>query len=594
MPTKKWTGYETLGVVSLLSVILLFALRKPLLSGVCLLAACVLAVIYTVKAFRGTLKPRQLLPGLLLTAGVSLFDLLCGYSLRGFGKGLPALLLAAVLALWLWKRDMLRWKDAVKRCMGGLTAAAMLAATVFFMMNVNVRVAPRVRSLQEGHDAYLEMLRRDAQANKKNVLLIMMDDMGYGDLSLLAETSIALPNLEALGNNGIVMEQFYSSNPACSPSRFGCLTGRYAFRGHVDCVLYPTVSSGDIGSDLMSLFMNSVLFPRGVQGILGDEITVAEALQAAGYATGAFGKWHLGDYGEYLPNAQGFDYFYGSHYSNDMRPYAYYRNGEIDRPAGFDQKEINRILTGEVIDFIDRNKDVPFFVYYASPWPHDPVSAGDAFLGTSKAGLYGDCLEEFDAGLGEILAKLETEGLLEDTLILFTSDNGPWFDGSTGGLRGRKNNNFNGGHQVPFVAAHPSLPRGSRINVPAMNIDLFPTILAFCGIDALPGDRAIDGVNLLPLLTGEIEAMDRELFFVSGTGNITAIQQNEYKYFESIPSENIAYPTTMLNKRLYRLDMDRNESYNVYDLYPEQAAQMTERLAGYILEVQENPRGGAM
>jgi len=589
MPTKKWTKYETLSAVSLLLVVLLFALRKPLLSAVYLLAACVFSVIYIVKAFQGGLKPRQLLPGLLLTAGINLFDLLCGYDLHGFGKGLPALVLAVLLSLFLWRQDKLRWKDVAKRCISGLTAAAMLAATVFFMMNVNVRVAPKVRSLRDGHDKYLEALRRDVQANGPNVLLIMMDDMGYGDLSALAETSIELPNLEALAENGVVMEQFYSSNPACSPSRFGCLTGRYPFRGHVDCVFYPTVSSGDIGFDLTSLFMNSMLFPHGVQGILGDEVTVAEALQAAGYATGAFGKWHLGDYGEYLPNAQGFDYFYGSHYSNDMEPYAYYKNDTVDRPS-FDQKEITRILTDEVVGFIDRNKDRPFFAYYASPRPHDPVSAGDDFLGTSKAGLYGDCLEEFDAGLGEILAKLEAEGILDDTLILFTSDNGPWFDGSAGGLRGRKNNNFNGGQQVPFIAAHPSLLRGARLNVPAMNIDLFPTILAFCGIDALPGDRVIDGENILPLLAGDVESMDRELFFVSGTGKITGILQNEYKYFESMRSENSAYITSMIKKHLYRLDMDRHEAYNVYDLYPEQAERMESRLAAFIRDAKASPR----
>jgi len=588
MRAKKRTRYETLSVASLLLIILLFAARKPILSAIYLLAACVISIVFVVKAFRERLEPRQLLPMALLTGGVNLFDLLCGYDLNGFGQGLPALLLAVTLGLFLWKQDKSNWKKAMKRCIGGFTAMAMLAATVFFMMNVNVRVAPRVRSLREGHDAYLDTLRRERRADGPNVLLIMMDDMGYGDLSLLAETSIVLPHLEALAQRGVLMEQFYSSNPACSPSRFGCMTGRYQFRGHVSTVFFPTVSSGDIVSDIMSLFFNS-LFPHGVQGILGDEITVAEALHAAGYATGAFGKWHLGDYGEYLPGAQGFDYFYGSHYSNDMKPYSYYRNDAIDRPA-VDQREINRILTDEVLAFIEENKEQPFFAYYASPWPHDPVSAGDGFRGTSKAGLYGDCLEEFDAGLGEILAKLEAEGLLDNTLILFTSDNGPWFDGSAGGLRGRKNNNFSGGQQVPFIAAHPSLLQGVRLNVPAMNIDLFPTILAFCGIDALPEDRPIDGVNILPLLTGEIDSMDRELFFISGTGKITGVLQNEYKYFESMRSENAAYITTTLRKRLYRLDIDRNESYNVYDLYPEQARRMEIRLAEFIRAAKDSPR----
>jgi len=143
---------------------------------------------------------------------------------------------------------------------------------------------------------------------------------------------------------------------------------------------------------------------------------------------------------------------------------------------------------------------------------------------------------------------------------------------------------------VPFIAAHPSLPQGARLNTPAMNIDLFPTILAFCGIDALPGDRAMDGVNILPLLAGEIDSMDRELFFVSGTGKITGILQNEYKYFESMRSENAAYITTMLKKRLYRLDMDRHEAYNVHDLYPEQARRMEDRLAEFVRAAKESSR----
>jgi arylsulfatase A-like enzyme len=272
-----------------------------------------------------------------------------------------------------------------------------------------------------------------------------------------------------------------------------------------------------------------------------------------------------------------------------MKPYSFYRNRGIDRET-VDQKEINRILTDEVLGFIDENKDEPFFAYYASPWPHYPVSVGKAFEGKSEAGLYGDCLEEFDAGLGEIFAKLEAEGILDDTLILFTSDNGPWYDGSTGGLRGRKNNNFNGGQQVPFIAAHPSLLQGGRVQNPAMNIDLFPTILTFCGVDILPDNRQIDGVDILPLLTGAESKMDRELFFVSGTGKITGVLQNEFKYFESIGSENAAYPTFAIKKHLYRLDTDRQEAYDVYDFYPEQAKRLEERLAAFIADAKASPR----
>lgn len=320
--------------------------------------------------------------------------------------------------------------------------------------------------------------------------------------------------------------------------------------------------------------------------MLGDEITIAEVLQATGYKTGAFGKWHLGDYGEYLPNNQGFDYFYGAHYSTDMVPYSFYRNDKIDKEK-FDQKEINSILTNEVVNFIDKNKNDPFFVYYASPWPHDPVSVGDDFKGKSKAGTYGDCLEELDFGIGRIIKKLEDEGILDDTLIIFTSDNGPWFDGSTGGMRGRKNNNFNGGQKVPMIVSHPSLLQGEKISTPAMNIDLFPTILSFCGINTMPSDRTIDGENILPLLKGETEDMDRELFFISDKGKVTGILQNEFKYFKKIPSENAKYPNSLKN-HLYKLDDDRYEAYNVYDLYPEKASEMADRLPS--LKMSRNTR----
>ena len=590
MKNKKLSKNEIFSaVLTLLMLILLFVARKPFLAAVYLLTVCVFSVECIVRGLRGRVEYYKLLSNTILIAGIILFSLVNGYSLSGLWKGLPALLLAAMLAVYLSFMDKLRWKEALKRGVSGFLAALMLTVTLFYMTNINTRIKPKAESLKEGHDKYLEAIRSGASANNKNVLFILMDDMGYGDLPALADTVIELPNLERLAENGVVMEQFYSSNPVCSPSRFGCLTGRYAFRGHVDNVFFPTIPSGNIVNDIMSPFMNS-MFPKGVNGILGDEITVAEVLQAAGYATGVFGKWHLGDFGEYLPNNQGFDYFYGSHYSNDMNPYSFYRNGDIDL-AEFDQKEINRILTDEVIDFIDRSKDGPFFAYYASPWPHEPIHAGEEFLGTSKAGLYGDCLEEFDAGLGEILAKLEAEGILDDTLIIFTSDNGPWFEGSTGGLRGRKNNNFNGGQMVPFIASHPSLPQGARINNPAMNIDLFPTILAFCGIDILPDDRTIDGVNILPLLSGEAERMDRELFFISGSGKINGILQNEFKYFENIGSENAAYPFVYsLKKHLYRLDTDRAEAYNVYDLYPEQARRLETRLAEFIAAAEESPR----
>ncbi len=338
--------------------------------------------------------------------------------------------------------------------------------------------------------------------------------------------------------------------------------------------------------------VNTFGFPRGIRGIPADEVTVAEALQAGGYSTGLFGKWHLGDRSPHLPTEKGFDYFFGSYYSNDMRPYAYYRNGNVAIEAPADQSTLTKRLTHEVLEFIEKNRQGPFFIYYASPFPHDPVNSSEDFAGRSKAGSYGDCVEELDWSVGEIRKKLADTGIARNTLFIFTSDNGPWYQGSPGPHRGRKANSFEGGQIVPFIAAWPErIPAGTETRATAMSIDLFPTFLKAAGIPP-PTDRIIDGTDISPLLKAEAPSLpDRPLFFVSGGYYVGVRTPGDIKYLAAQRSENSAYWIVRHGPFLFDLRNDPTESYDVSVRLQGES----DRLAGLVREMnaasQRNPRG---
>jgi uncharacterized sulfatase len=351
-------------------------------------------------------------------------------------------------------------------------------------------------------------------------------------------------------------------------------------------VFFPR--SGSLAGRLINRFA----FPYGVRGILPDEITVAEALRARGYKTGIFGKWHLGDHSPYLPNEKGFDYFFGSYYSNDMQPYAYYRNDKIALEAPADQTQLTRRLTDEILAFIDANKEQPFFVYYPSPFPHHPVHASQQFSGTSNGGTYGDCVQEIDWSVGAIRKKLAEHGLTENTLVIFTSDNGPWHEGSPGLHRGRKGNNFDGGQMTPFIASFPRLiPKGIEVEHAAMNIDLFPTILKLAGVP-LPSDREVDGVDILPLLQGQETASPHEaLYFIRGAEIFGARAKDNFKYMKKDRSDNSFYTALKHGPFLFDLNHDPNESYNAAAHFPQKEKQMRETLEAKQREMKANPRG---
>lgn len=474
-------------------------------------------------------------------------------------------------------RVLLRW-TLILAC---LLAALALVPVVWAWWIA--RGDPDIRLDQ--HRDYLAALSGSAGPTAPNIVLVFADDLGYGDLASYGSKAIRTPHLDALARDGVSLSNFYAASPVCTPSRFSCLTGRYPTRGFMHSVFFPS------GTPL-GLVVNTFTFPHGIRGLPPDEVTVAEALRAGGYQTGMFGKWHLGDRSPHLPTQKGFDYFFGSYYSNDMKPYAMYRNDDVAIEAPADQTQLTRTLTEEVLSFIDRASEKPFFVYYASPFPHVPVHASERFAGRSNAGSYGDCVEELDWSVGEIRAKLAGLGLLEDTLFVFTSDNGPWHEGSPGGHRGRKANSFDGGQIVPFIASWPGTIPSARVNdTPAMAIDLFPTFLGVAGLPA-PSDRIVDGADLSPLLKGAAEAVpDRPLFFVQG-GEFAGVRgPGNLKYIGRHRSENSTYWMAKHGPFLFDLNLDPAESYDVSARRPQEREELARVVRDMNEASESNPRG---
>ena len=407
-----------------------------------------------------------------------------------------------------------------------------------------------------------------------NIVFILADDMGYGDISAFGSTMIDTPNLDALAEGGAVMTNYYAASSVCTPSRAATLTGRYAVRTVPD-VLWP--SGGE--------------HANAVDGMPEEELTLAEMLKEGGYTTGMLGKWHLGDLPGLLPNDNGFDFFYGALYSNSQTPYEIYRNYDVEIPDPVDQNLLTKQFTEEAVNFITENKDEQFFLYYASPFPHEPMHASEDFQGTSGAGIYGDCIEELDWSVGQICNTIKELGLEDNTLIVFTSDNGPWYQGSTGANRGRKGQVFDGGQAVPFIAYWPGvIPEGVVIDEMAMGIDLYPTFLEAAKV-ALPTDRAIDGESILSLLLGLTDETPHDyLFYVDGS-EVSAVRTAEWKYMRRGQTDNSNYPGYLYGPYLFDITNDVNESYNVIDDYPEIADELEQVIKDFEQELKSNRQG---
>ncbi|NIM92260.1 MAG: sulfatase-like hydrolase/transferase [Anaerolineales bacterium] len=418
-----------------------------------------------------------------------------------------------------------------------------------------------------------------------NIIIIFVDDLGYGDLGPYREGFIETPNLDRMAENGLSMNQFYATAPVCSPSRAGLLTGRYPIRSHVTLPFYTP------GHPMRYLLMGVRYYPYDVLAIPEDELLLPEMLLRRGYRTGMVGKWHLGDRSPSLPNDCGFESFYGPLVSNDIHPYRIYRdyNVEIDAPVNQDMLTQNH--TREAVDFIREHADDPFFLYLSHPMVHEPIHASDQFRGRSDAGIYGDAVEELDWSTGEVLRTLKDLGLEERTLVIFTSDNGPWWQGNAGmTTRGRKRNVFEGGFRVPFIAQWPGvIPPGTYSDELSVNYDLFSTCLHIAGID-VPGDRIIDGKNVLPVWS-EGAKSPHSTFYYYDAHKLVAVRHQNWKYHRRHWTENGGYPLISAGPFLFDLQRDPNESYSLIDSEPEIAAELSSMMDEWDEEINENTRG---
>lgn len=379
-----------------------------------------------------------------------------------------------------------------------------------------------------------------------NVIVIMADDLGWGDISLNGADMIDTPNIDRIGIEGVQLTSFYAGANVCTPSRAALLTGRYPIR------------SG----------MQHVVHPHSQFGLPQSETTIAELLQDAGYATAMVGKWHLGHADAFWPTAHGFDAFYGVAYSNDMQPFDLY-DGKTIIESPVDQTALTEKYAAAAVSFIEAHPDQPFFLYYAETFPHIPLFVPDHATGQSDAGHYGDVVEHLDWGIGQILDALEKAGTADNTLIIVTSDNGPWFEGDSGPYRDRKGGTYDGGYRVPFLARWPTMISPGQIsNAMTMNIDLLPTIATAAGV-AIPSDREIDGENILSVMQGSEDTPHELLFFFNGN-DIAAVRDTRFKLVLNAYYKSFYVPFEQFGAvLLFDLVQDPQERFSFVREHPE-------------------------
>ncbi|MEC7773044.1 MAG: sulfatase [Bacteroidota bacterium] len=430
-------------------------------------------------------------------------------------------------------------------------------------------------------------MQKISSIENPNFVLIFMDDLGYGDIMQFGSINYETPHINRLAKEGMLFTNFYSVQAVCSASRAALLTGCYSNR---------------IG-------ISGALMPYSTTGLNENEITIAELLKEKGYATSIFGKWHLGFQEKFLPLNHGFDTYLGLPYSNDMWPVDFDGNQISDssdwRKKSYpqlpliedfkkideirtleDQAKLTTLYTERSVEFINNNKDNPFFLYVPHSMPHVPIAVSNKFKGKSSQGLYGDLMMEIDWSVGEIVKALKQNNLEENTLVIFTSDNGPWLNfgnhaGSTGGLREGKGTSFEGGQRVPTIMKWPKvISAGSISNNIAATIDVFPTIANIVSSD-LPKHK-IDGVDISSILEGRRDSNPRDhLYYYYGKNNLEAVRKDNWKLV--FPHESRSYKNVLPKNdghpgpyskftaeyALYNLRRDPGEEYNVKELYPE-------------------------
>jgi len=415
---------------------------------------------------------------------------------------------------------------------------------------------------------------------RPNFIIIFCDDLGYGDIGCFGSRKHDTPNLDRMAAEGMRLTSFYVTSGVCTPSRAGLMTGCYPRR--------------------VNMHQNEeglcVLFPVNSKGLNPKEITIAEILKEQGYATACIGKWHLGDQPEFLPRRQGFDYYYGIPYSNDMGseqgpdrpPLPLLRNERvIEAPAN--QDTLTKRYTEEAIRFIRKNKDHPFFVYLPHTMPHNPLHASEAFRGRSDNGRYGDAVKEIDFSTGQIMSALNALGLDKNTLVIFTSDNGASdnYGGSNGPLRGWKGSTWEGGMRVPCIAHWPGkIPPGSECNELACTMDLLPSFAHLAGAK-LPTDRIIDGKNIWPLLSGrEGAGSPHKAFYYYQKDQLQAVRSGRWKLHLPMKPKKHHWgdPEPASPLRLYDLQADIGEQNNV----SEEHADVVKRLKALAEKARED------
>jgi arylsulfatase A-like enzyme len=429
-----------------------------------------------------------------------------------------------------------------------------------------------------------------------NVVIILCDDMGYGDVGAFGNPTIRTPRLDRMAAEGQKWTSFYMGEPVCTPSRAALLTGRLPIR----------TGMHQLHED------RRVLFPDSTGGLPPSEVTLAEILKPRGYASTVIGKWHLGHLPQFLPMAQGFDDYFGIPYSNDMEmipipgagiggedpkkrermmnPHIEYWNvplmkgaNVLERPA--DQRAITRRYTEEATRFIRANASRPFFLYLAHTMPHLPLFASPGFEGRSARGLYGDVVEEIDWSVGEVLDTLKSEGLEKNTLVMFSSDNGPWsiFDeqaGSSGPLRGAKGGTFEGGMRVPTIFWWPGTIAPGVVMETGAAMDLLPTLATLAGI-AVPTDRILDGYDISPVLLGKGRSPRQDVFYYRGP-TLFALRHGPYKAHFFTQSEFGGEPPKRHDPPLlYHLDHDPGERFDVAARHPEVVAEIRRLAAAH-------------
>lgn len=419
--------------------------------------------------------------------------------------------------------------------------------------------------------------KAEAPKRPPNIILVFTDDQGYADLGIYGAKNFETPHIDKMASEGLKFERFYVSQPVCSASRASLLTGSYSNRVGV----------------------HGAYFPKAKTGLNPKEETLAEILKPLGYKTAIFGKWHLGDHPDLRPNQQGFDEYYGIPYSNDMWPLHpandYFKFDPLPLLENGDTLiniEDQSLMTGKyanrAVDFIRRNKDNPFFLYLPHPMPHAPLAASPDYAGKTERGLYGDVIEEIDASVGAILQTLKETGLDDNTLVIFTSDNGPWLNygghsGSALPLREGKGTAWEGGVRVPCVMRWPGkIPAGAVTDLPAMTIDILPSIAKITGA-SLPKEK-IDGKDITSIMFQEEGAKSPQegYAFYYKKNELHAVMKGPWKlYFphtyrslngrtgtnDGLP---IDYDQNKLEQEeLYNVDEDISERNNVYAKHPE-------------------------